>query len=468
MRDGDRLEHAHGTGAAACLRVPRLVAFAACALAMTGCTATSASPDGGTSTDSGGGTGGDDATTGDDGAAVGTQDSSTVGAGDGSTMGTGDSSTSADGSSPSSQDAGVIDGSTHAYDGGLGMSCLSGLYGIYVQRTDGVLLREGPPEEPVLNSTTALPLAGIVSVQDGAYHGCAAVSDGSAQCWQNTANQGNGYGQLGNGTTTASGVIFRSTPVLTAANTPLTKVVSVASGESNTGCAVTSENKLWCWGDLTWIVNKGTTLDTGYAQAITTDGATSFTGVTQAAVGYAQACALVSGSPNTVWCWGYNGDDELAQGDTTVRQYPTKVLGLTNPTKIVVTPYGGGSNAATACALDGTSVRCWGYNAYGAAGVNSATNPITAPALVQTQSGSALDQVQDLAGGFVNTATLRTDGTLWRWGNGIATYATNYGVTNIVAIGWAGSSNTNMRYLTSDGIYHNAMTNVAINCGALQ
>ena len=339
-----------------------------------------------------------------------------------------------------------------------------------MQRADWVLLAEGSSEHAILDSSTGLPLAGIVSVQDGAYHGCAAVSDGSAQCWQLDAGNGNISGQLGNGTTTAASALYRATPVLKAAATPLTDVAAVAQGTSNAACAITTAGNLYCWGDLSWIVDNGTALKTGYAQPITTDGSTKLENVLQVALGYKNACALIAGSAaNEVWCWGSNGTGELGQSDTLGRQYPIKVLGLTNPTYLVMAPeqdYGGID--ATVCALDADKVRCWGNNDSGAAGVNSATTPTPSPTLVVTQSGSTLDNVVDVEPGFNAFAALRSDGTLWQWGRGYANYAANYGVTNIVTIGYAGGYQGNgPRYVTSDGIYHNAMANVTVDCAAL-
>jgi hypothetical protein len=57
---------------------------------------------------------------------------------------------------------------------------------------------------------------------------------------------------------------------------------------------------------------------------------------------------------------------------------------------------------------------------------------------------------------------------MWNWGYGFQIYATNYSLTNVLAIGWSGPSNYNgPRYITSDGVYHNAMANVTVNCNAM-
>jgi alpha-tubulin suppressor-like RCC1 family protein len=306
----------------------------------------------------------------------------------------------------------------------------------------------------------------------GSYHGCAALSGGGVECWQTDATNGNIAGQLGNGTTTASTALYRATPVLTAAATPLTNVVAVALGyASNNACAVTSTRNLWCWGNLTWLVNNGTTLDTGYAQEITTDGATPFTGVKSAGLGAASACAILSGTPNTVSCWGYNGYAQLGLGNTTNEQYPTPVLGLTSPTKLAITSQNTTSATDTVCVMDGSNVRCWGYNGDGQAGSNTTTNPILSPTAVVVQSGALLGEVLDLQTGSAEFAVLRSGNTIWGWGDALPTngdiqiYAANYNVTNVVALGWAGPPISNgPRYITSDAVYHNAMTTFTVDC----
>jgi hypothetical protein len=390
----------------------------------------------------------------------------TVNGPDGSDAATTDASDGSVDASGGSVDA--SDGSVDASDGSV--SCVGKLWSTYVQRTDGVLIWENQPSSPetIIDAATGVALAGIVSVQEGPYHGCAALSGGGVECWQTNASNGNTSGQLGNGTTTATSALYQATSVLTGPGTPLTNVVAVASGDdrSNNACAVTSDGKLWCWGDLTWIVNNGTTLHVGYAQAITTDGTTPLAGVSSAALGSAQACAIVAGSTNSVYCWGYNGDGELGLGSTANQQYPTKVLGLTSPTLLATTYNSGGWD--TICALDGANVRCWGENAYGgAAGTNTTTSPILSPTAVVLESGTLLGDVADLEGGNNAFAVLRTDGTIWLWGGGQG-YAANYGLTDVLRVGWAGPAGYNgPRYLTSDGVYHSAMTNVTVNCNAM-
>jgi alpha-tubulin suppressor-like RCC1 family protein len=351
--------------------------------------------------------------------------------------------------------------------------CIQDTFGSYVLRDDGIALFPWTSNPQVVaDAATARPLPGIRDVMDGGYHGCAVLEDNTVACWQEVAN-GNTSGQLGDGTTSASAVIFRSTPVMTAPDTPLTNVIAfaepaISTNALNTTCAVTDDGKLWCWGDLTWLVNNGTALKSGYAQAITLDGISPLTGVVQAAFGTTGACALIEGSPNNVWCWGYNGYGELGQGDNVNRQYPVEVLGLTDPSRVVIANAYGGSN--TVCTLDSDTVRCWGNNNNRSVGNNTTTNPIYAPSPVVIQNGTtALTGVIDLKPGTAAFSALRTDGTLWNWGYSYDGYAANYGVTNVIDIGYAGGyGGGGPVYLTSDGILHSAMSIGTVNCGVLE
>jgi hypothetical protein len=357
-------------------------------------------------------------------------------------------------------------GSNTCLSGGV-CSCATSLFGTYILRTDGAAIKvSASAQTPVLDATTGQPLTGIVDIQDGYTHGCAALSGGTVSCWRTAATTGNLYGQLGDGATDNNGAIFRATQVLKAANAPLTDVKALAVGNASSACAITNGGQLYCWGDLAWAVNNGTALSTGYAQAITTDGATPLGNVVQASTGPTNTCAiLTTTSSNQLWCWGYNGGYELGLGDTINRQYPTQIVGPVNPTKAIVGEYTYNGQSAN-CALDSGNVRCWGYNGYGGVGNNTKTTPITSPTLVLLSGGTtALSGVTDLFSSSSNPdfCSLRS-GALWCWGNGYNDYAGNYGVTNIVAVG----ESYQPTFMTSDGVYHIGTKTLTPNCGPLQ
>ena len=359
-------------------------------------------------------------------------------------------------------------------------SCVKGLFDHYLLRNDGYLLYEADPsssaQTAVLDAATGLPLGGITSASDGPYHGCAVIGAAkTAWCWRSAAS-GNSVGQLGNGALEATGTLFRATQVLTAANMPLTNVVAVSdnseyNGNGNTTCAVTADGKLYCWGDLSYLVNNGTAQNSPYAVQITTDGVTPFTGVLQVSISSSNsACAVVQGSAaKEVWCWGYNGYGELGTGDTVKKKYPTKVLGLTAPTKV-----NAGGYYSSTCVIDSGNVRCWGYNGQGGVGDGTANSPILAPKIVTLMGGvTAISGVTDINGSGVykSTCALTTGHTALCWGYEFEKYPTAYASTNIAFLG--AIDDAAVRFVTGDGMYHYApitgtATVRAPNCGLLQ
>ncbi len=311
---------------------------------------------------------------------------------------------------------------------------------------------------------------GATEVHDGYRHGCAVLGEeaGTAWCWRVTQNASNNVGQLGNGTLEANGSVFRATQVLTGEGQPLENVASISRAEVNgtsdarASCAVTTDGGLHCWGDLTSLVNDGSPLSSPYAIPITTDGSTPLSGVIQVAVYSGYACAVVDGSPsNQLWCWGQNGRGQLGLGDFLFRRYPTEVVGLDDPARVVAQSYGG---YPTTCAIDDSRVRCWGENTAGQTGINSPASPILAPSLVEDMAGDPLTDVVDLHGGYAQFCALRSDQTIWCWGLLHDRYAAAYGPPGIA---YLGGTEQGPRYLTSDGVYHIGNATRDPDCGEL-
>lgn len=360
--------------------------------------------------------------------------------------------------------------------GSASCSCIQGLYDYYLLRVDGTLLTEfdsaAADQTPVLDATTAAPIADVTKAVGGNGYGCAIRgADKEAWCWRSGAN-GNNVGQLGSGVTDTSGPVFRATQVLIAANRPLTGVTDLFADLSGLGtetCAVVDGGQVYCWGSLTWLSNGGTGIAVAYATQITVDGVAPLTGVTHMAFGNNAACAVLQGAAaKEVWCWGANDAAQLGQGDMMNRRYPTKVLGLTNPSRVAVT-----DSPATVCAIDGANVRCWGSTASGGTGKTGST--ILSPTLVlKTDGVTPLDGITDIrtvsvynVGGF---CALTASHIPLCWGSGFGPFPDVYVAPNLVALGVVSSGvfGATVRYLSNDGLYHVGSTSRMPNCGLLQ
>lgn len=243
----------------------------------------------------------------------------------------------------------------------------------------------------------------------------------------------------------------------------------------NASCAVTGDGHLYCWGDSKYLTANFAALSSPYAVAVTSNGSALLAGVLGVSLSSDFQCALLQGATSKeVWCWGANGSPEvLGQPDELSRQYPAKVLGLTNPSKVV-------SADSTLCALDGGQVRCWGYNGHGEAGVGSFNSPVHSPTPVVLMGGttpltnvSDLSAGNDLTGGTTSFCALDANAEeLLCWGNAYHEYASPYAVPDIVTVGAVDENSTNgqslVRALTSDGLYRVGAVTRQPSCGLLQ
>ena len=206
----------------------------------------------------------------------------------------------------------------------------------------------------------------------------------------------NGNGQLGDNT---SG-ISRSTPVTTLAGGANWKQVAV--GYSHT-VAIKTDGTLWTWGTG----GSGQLGDNTVTDRSTP--VTTFAGGTnwkQVAGGDGYTAAIKT--DGTLWTWGGNIFGALGINTTISRSTPvTTFAGGTNWKQVTC-----GNSHTAAIKTDGT-LWTWGVNIFGALGINT-TNSRSTP--VTTFAGGA--NWKQVTCGSNHTAAIKTDGTLWTWGSG--------------------------------------------------
>jgi alpha-tubulin suppressor-like RCC1 family protein len=245
------------------------------------------------------------------------------------------------------------------------------------------------------NSTPVTTFAGGSSwkqVSSGDRHTAAIKTDGTLWIW------GGGFrGRLGNGITTGS----ISTPVTTFAGGTDWKQVS--SGRTHT-VAVKTDGTLWTWG-YGGNGRLGNAVTTGNISTPVT----TFAGGTnwkQVSCGYRHTAAIKT--DGTLWTWGGGFRGQL--GNVTIFNRSTPVTTFAGGTNWKQVSSGYGHTAAIK--TDGT-LWIWGNGNSGRLGNATLTDRFTP---VTTFAGG--NNWKQVSSGDAHTAAIKTDGTLWTWGNG--------------------------------------------------
>ena len=221
-------------------------------------------------------------------------------------------------------------------------------------------------------------------------------SDGTLWTWGSNSN-----GQLGNNTITA---LSKSSPVQTI--TGGTNWKQVASNPSTVAdqrvFGIKTDGTLWGWGSnyLGSLGDNTLTNRSSPVQSIT--GGTNWK---QVATGDYNTAAIKT--DGTLWTWGANTKGEIGDNTITSRSSPVQTItGGTNWKQVSC-----GSSYMTAIKSDGT-LWTWGSNLSGQLGDNTTASK-SSP--VQTIAGGT--NWKQVSAGMQFVAAIKTDGTLWTWGD---------------------------------------------------
>ena len=215
----------------------------------------------------------------------------------------------------------------------------------------------------------------------------ALLSDGTLWAWGS-----NSHGQLGNGTITNI-----STPTQVSSDT----WIKIAAGDMHV-LAIKSNGTLWGWGEnscgQSGIVNGST------SNKLTPTQIGSDSNWSDIFTGYDHSVAIKSNG--TIWSWGCNRYGQLGDGTEITPNYiPTQVG---NETWSSVSA---GYRHTIALKSDGT-LWSWGINGEGQLGHGDEIKKLT-----PTQEVTGATNWSSVFAGFRFTIALKSDGTLWSWGS---------------------------------------------------
>ena len=218
----------------------------------------------------------------------------------------------------------------------------------------------------------------VSAIAVGDVHSCAVLSDGTAKCWGD-----NGYGRLGDGTSTQrtipTSVLYHNSNTLSV----LPSIAALSLG-TNHSCALMSDQTVNCWGrnNLGQLGN-GTVNNSSIATKLP-----SLSFVSKIATGYHHNCVILT--DKTLKCWGDNYYGQLGNGksggsdtnsdatdtyDADIESNtPLQVPSLTNVIEVSCGWH------HTCVLLSDRTVKCWGRNLNGQLGNGTTTNssvPVT-------------------------------------------------------------------------------------------
>lgn len=243
------------------------------------------------------------------------------------------------------------------------------------------------------DSAHVITIAGVTgfrSVATGAAHTCAVTLDNRLFCWGDSNE-----GQVGGGSSSG----YQFTPLHIDTDTTY---LSVVAGELYS-CAITTDNKLKCWGRNSY---GQLGVDSTTEMTVPTE-VTPGTTYKYVAAGSQSTCAITS--DDKLFCWGFNAYYQLGDGTTTWKQIPVAVDSTESYKKVAV----GSKHSCGITTSD--KMKCWGNNSRGSVGDNTTTNrttPVAVNAAVSYKDVTVNDDSTD-ARSFTCAITLDNDLQCW-------------------------------------------------------
>ena len=262
--------------------------------------------------------------------------------------------------------------------------------------------------------------------------------DGNLFTW----GQGS-YGRLGN-----AAITDRLIPVTTFAGGTNWKQVS--SGGSHTA-AIKTDGTLWTWGyGYNGRLGNGATTGNISTPVTTFAGGTNWK---QVSAGFRYTAAIKT--DGTLWTWGYGYRGQLGNAVETgnISTPVTTFAGGTNWKQVSA-----GFRHTAAIKTDGT-LWTWGYGYRGQLGNSVTTGNISTP--VTTFAGGT--NWKQVSSGVSHTAAIKTDGTLWTWGNGNSGRLGNAVTTNRLTPVTTFAGGTNWKQVSCGGDHTVALKDDGVN-----
>lgn len=277
---------------------------------------------------------------------------------------------------------------------------------------------------PVPTMTSGV-LNGLTIKQNasGSAHECVIASDDNAYCWGRNTN-----GRVGDNSLTQ-----RLSPVAVWTGNYLNGLtVKVISTGVNHTCAIASDNNAYCWGLNTngQLGNNSTTLSQ-MPVPVDTTGVLSGKTITAISAGGSHTCAVTS--EDKVYCWGLNTNGQLGDGTNTQSLVPVKVVDTGALGNIHIKSVS--SASMHTCALSDVGLAyCWGSNTNGLLGDGNSSGGSNVPISVNTSGALSGKVIRSLDTGAFHTCVNTSDNSVFCWGQDVNGEVGNGATANAVPL----------------------------------
>jgi uncharacterized repeat protein (TIGR02543 family) len=252
-----------------------------------------------------------------------------------------------------------------------------------------------------MTPTEVIGLTNVKAISAGGEHSIALLEDGTVWSWGR-----NTYGQLGDDGAVSGTYSHIPIPVITYTGDPIHSIIAISAGIDH-NLALDHNGNVWSWGsNYDGELGNGETEDRNYAVQVTASTNTLLDNVVQISAGAYFSLALKSNG--TIWAWGANYYGQIGTGSDADEYVaiPTQVATSSNDTFKSISA---GTDHTLALRTDGT-LWAWGGNTEGQLGINSRV----AHNVPQLVGNSAIFEI--VAAGDLFSLAKKSDGTVWAWG----------------------------------------------------
>jgi uncharacterized repeat protein (TIGR02543 family) len=245
----------------------------------------------------------------------------------------------------------------------------------------------------------------IHTVNGGSSHSLAVTSNGRVYAWGNNNN-----GQLGDETRTD-----RTRPTLiTLSGLQAGETIHTVNAGSFHSLAVTSNGRVYAWGFNGFgHLGDGTTTERTRPTLITFSGLQA--GETIHTVNAGSSHSLAVTSNGRVYAWGNNNNGQLGDETRTERTRPTLITFSGLQAGETIHTVNAGSSHSLAVTSNGR-VYAWGFNGFGHLGDGTRTER-TSPTLITFSGLQAGETIGSVDAGYSHSLAVTLNGRVYAWGN---------------------------------------------------